>query len=237
MGGTAFAGLPGDAPGEAGATADAGRADAPSGDGPVPDDASPGEAGYPPPAGPPLDPGYPVGPPSAPRRVPAWLGPALAVILVVAGLAEVHPGEQVLAAAPHTGTDVDWIAWLSEHQETPTGDGSVAMVPFPANGNYVSFEPTTVWMLASLDHGHPLVNGYSGFFPAEYDDVAEMVKRSFPSDSAVRALAEHHVTWVVMDRNTVTALDPNIMPAWSDVLRTRFEGDEAIVYELHAESL
>jgi hypothetical protein len=177
----------------------------------------------------------PADPPSS--RVPAWLGPALACILVVVGLAEVHPGEQALAAAPRTGADVDWITWLAEHHETPVGDGSVAMVPFPANGNYVSFEPTTVWMLAALEHGHPLVNGYSGFFPRSYDQVAETVKKVFPSDDAVRELAGHGVTWVVMDRNTVTALDPQIMPAWADVLRPRFEGADAIVYELHGEAL
>jgi hypothetical protein len=167
-----------------------------------------------------------------PRRSRAvGVGAALAILLVVAGVAEASPVPQRLAIV--ADTSADWVVWLRDHpREGELGDGSVAMVPFPENGAVESYEPTAKAMLAGLDHGRPLVNGYSGLFPASYDEL-EQAMRSFPSVTSVQHLRAIPVSYVVVERSWLTPEARGWMADWSAELTPVFEGADEIVYRLN----
>lgn len=160
-------------------------------------------------------------------RTRTWAARAVAVALVLIGLIEVWPAPQQLAELPVVDASTDWVAFLAGRHDPGAGDGTVVMLPFPPNGNYTSYQPTTEWMLASLDHGHPLVNGYSGFFPPAYDELEGAMREGFPSDRTVQLLGEHHVSWVVLPRATFESAENRAVYAtWSDVLRMEFTGED-----------
>ena len=86
-----------------------------------------------------------------------------------------------------------WSVWLSEHP-----GGAVVMLPMAPGRGVADFEQTTIWMLAALEHGHPLANGYSGFFPPRSAEQRALLNR-FPSAEAVAELRHLGVEYVVAD--------------------------------------
>lgn len=102
-----------------------------------------------------------------------------------------HPGSGPIHALPPT--DLVWIEYLAEHP-----GGAVLMLP-PAGGrSVVEFEGTVASMLQGLEHGHPLANGYSGFFPTGQFDQRKRWLR-FPDPEVVDELRADGVRWVVAD--------------------------------------
>ncbi|MGD9750410.1 MAG: hypothetical protein AB7W59_05365 [Acidimicrobiia bacterium] len=75
----------------------------------------------------------------------------------------------------------------------------VVVLPFAASGRVADFEATTVAMLHGLTHGHPLINGYSGFFP-EGDRALRRTLPTFPAPDTLDALRARGVRWIVTPR-------------------------------------
>jgi hypothetical protein len=119
---------------------------------------------------------------------------ALLVAVVVAAAIEILPLGHKLARFPHAALHEPWIAWLAARP-----DGVVAMAPPEASGKLVAFEPTTLAMLQGLRHGHPLLNGYSGFFPRRSRQLMRSL-RAFPEESSIAALRGAGVRFVVVER-------------------------------------
>ncbi len=162
------------------------------------------------------------------------VGIGLAVAIIAVGVVEVAPWPEPLFVVPDPGGD--WVTWLQDHPVgaapgAESGDGSVAMVPFPVSGDVTAYESTSRWMLSGLDHGHPLVNGYSGLFPASYDEL-EAAMQSFPSERSVASLRARHVTYVVVARSWLTPEAQSWMQDWRAELDPVFTGSDAIVYRL-----
>jgi len=126
------------------------------------------------------------------------------VVAVVAILAvvEILPTTVPLSPAEPIRSEWEWVRFL----ETQPA-GAVASVPTVAAGNQDAFESTTGEMLASLDHGHPLVGGYSGFFPESFSQTARWV-RSIGSTESRRALLAVGVRYFVVDQPWA-AVHPN----------------------------
>lgn len=122
------------------------------------------------------------GPEAARRRLrgPALAGPILLTLLSLEYLNAPLP----LAAAPPRVTQVG--QWLA-HEPIP---GAVLHVPLT-----IDIE-NTPYMVQSLEHGRPIVNGYSGqrpaFFSALVDGLAD-----FPSPTALATVRELEVRFVV----------------------------------------
>jgi hypothetical protein len=95
----------------------------------------------------------------------AWVGRILAIGVVTISLAEGLAFPARLYALPAGPLQADWVAWLSREAQP---DGAVAMIPFPARSTVNEYEATVIAMLQALEHHHPIVNGYSGWFPLEY---------------------------------------------------------------------
>ena len=131
-------------------------------------------------------------------------GPLLAALCVLLALAEVSTPGTVLARFPAEVLREPWIAWLARQPA-----GAVAMLPVTARGQAAAYVDTTLGMLQALRHGHPIVNGYSGFFPERTDRLMDRL-RHFPGADGVSALREVGVRYVVVDRRWpgARALEP-----------------------------
>lgn len=119
-----------------------------------------------------------------------WARPTLAVAMVTV-VGTLRLGSGPIAALPDT--DTVWAHWLADHP----GD-AVAMMPMPVDRPVEVFEPTAGWMLQALGHGQPLVNGYTGFFPAGDRDM-RIRMAAFPSADTVTELRARGVRYVVAD--------------------------------------
>lgn len=121
--------------------------------------------------------------------------------LLVAGvclvLIEVIATPLELTPVPQAGQD--WVRWLAD---PPDGVevGTVAMVPFVPGSSVEDYEPTVGWMLLALDHGHPLVNGYSGLFPPANDEVGYAME-TFPDPASLAALRSTGASHAVIARD------------------------------------
>ncbi|NJM08536.1 hypothetical protein HC891_23670 [Candidatus Gracilibacteria bacterium] len=91
-----------------------------------------------------------------------------------------------------------WVAWLAEQPP-----GAVAVVPFPENGSPQAYEATTIMMLQALEHRHPLVNGYSGFFPGDYLRLRRAMA-NFPDEASLRLLMTTETRYLVIDHAWLT---------------------------------
>lgn len=122
------------------------------------------------------------------RRV---LGPAIASIAVAAVLVTTELGSGPIVPPP--ARHQAWMGYLARHR-----GGAVLMVPMAPSPSVFDFEPTTSAMLQSLDHGHPLVNGYTGFFPLDHEQLIERM-RAFPSRATVAELRRDDVRFAVAE--------------------------------------
>lgn len=83
-----------------------------------------------------------------------------------------------------------------------SGDGVVVELPLPTLARLPGWD--AYYSLWSLQHWHPLVNGYSGYYPPDY--MQTMVRmESFPDDASIARLKAHHVRYLVVHK---AFLDP-----------------------------
>ena len=104
------------------------------------------------------------------------IGPAVVGVAMVFALVTADLGPGDLERPPDR--DTPWITWLDDHP----GGAVVALPPAPGHDEE-DFEATTAAMVQSLEHGHPLVNGYSGFFPDRDEGLRARLER-FPDAGA-----------------------------------------------------
>jgi hypothetical protein len=102
---------------------------------------------------------------------------------------DLGPGE--LVTLPET--DTPWIEWLRAHP-----DGPIVSLPAADGSNVEAFEATAAAMLQGLEHGHALVNGYSGFFPADHRALRNDLA-SFPDTRSVDELRSLGVRYAIAD--------------------------------------
>lgn len=98
-----------------------------------------------------------------------------------------------------------WATWLADH---PDG-GAVAFVPFAPGRRTADFAPTTARMLQNLRTGHPMVNGYSGFFPRDHASRRAALV-GFPSDRSVAELDRLGVRYVLVDADRFDRIDREV---------------------------
>lgn len=116
----------------------------------------------------------PLAPPSALLTPPAGFrsllkhAPLLAASLIVT--LEVLPASQRLHPCPSSRDLPVWVLWL---RDSVPADEPVACLPFPTGYTVKNYEATAEWMYWSTFHRHPLVNGYSGFFPQSFLAIKE----------------------------------------------------------------
>ena len=81
---------------------------------------------------------------------------------------EVVPPRQTLHACRSPRDLPVWVMWL---RDVAPSHESIACLPFPTGYSVTNYLDTTEWMYWSTFHRHPLVNGYSGFFPNTFLEI------------------------------------------------------------------
>lgn len=137
---------------------------------------------------------------------------AVVFLTVVMGL-EYANAPLAFVAAPPTSTATG--RWLAEHREP----GAVLYLPLTLD------RENTPFMVQSIEHGRPIVNGYSGQRPSFYTSLVDALADPVSPDARA-TLKELNVRFVV---------SPVTLPGAGEraspfVERTRF--DDAVIYEM-----
>jgi hypothetical protein len=98
-----------------------------------------------------------------------------------------------------------------------TGPGVVVDLPMPHLTSLPQWD--AIYESWSAKHWHPLVNGYSGFYPPGYYKTVALME-SFPSDASIARLRELHVRYIVVHR---LLLDTEAYLSLIDRMRQRRE--------------
>jgi hypothetical protein len=144
----------------------------------------------------------------ASRAAPAWAAPLLLALIGV----EFLNGSVPWVRAPDASTPSG--AWLRAAGRA----GPVIYLPIGDE------QRDTTVMVASLEHGRPIVNGYSGQRPALYSAVVDAMA-GFPAPDALRTLRDLGVVFVVVPAAVAVRMAPS-------PLVERASLPDGIVYEL-----
>lgn len=103
----------------------------------------------------------------------------LAGLLALILGAEVLPGKLQLVGVPDPGRPADWVDEVQ--RRLPPEHGLLILPAAPASGA-AAYEETTRWMIRCTASGIPLVNGYSGFFPASHYDLQKRLQQPWSTE-------------------------------------------------------
>lgn len=150
-----------------------------------------------------------------------WLATVLPALIAALVALEYINTPLPYVPAPTLRTPVgEWLA-------RAPGPGAVVYLPMGLDAE------NTPAMIESLEHGRPIVNGYSGHRPAYYPALVESFE-DFPAPSALWTLHELGVRFIVTrepSRRVGSAPEPGAVSSPSPlVLRATFGGED--VYEL-----
>jgi hypothetical protein len=107
----------------------------------------------------------------------------LAAVLVVIGI-EYGSAPMILGAVPTAVPDV--YKMLQRTERAP-------VIEFPL----VDWDHSVHYMYWSIHHWRPLVNGYSGYTPPEYNETRRLM-RTFPDDASIRRLRTLDVRYIIV---------------------------------------
>jgi hypothetical protein len=165
------------------------------------------------------------------RRHPGTRGHIVFGLLVVAVMVDFQP---ILRLRPVWHSPPPVYASLG-------GRTDVVLAEFPFPRQLADLDDNLIYMYFSVWHGAAMVNGYSGFFPPDYTDVARGLA-GFPDADAFRLLRQRGVTHVTVNcafygNRCDTIL--NVLDAMPDIrplVQAKWEGRPVHVYELHSSS-
>jgi hypothetical protein len=113
----------------------------------------------------------------------------------------------------------------------------IVLAEFPIPGDPFGFGFNTHYMYFSLWHGANMVNGYSGFLPPSYEELAR-VAGAFPSESVTAFLKQRGVTHVTVNCAFYRDECPQILQAFDGqaslrrVTEGRWQGAPSVLYQL-----
>lgn len=121
------------------------------------------------------------------RRRRGWPVMLAAAVLLV----ELVPAPPRWTELPRS--DAAWVQWLRDDAEP---GAAIALVPFAPSGDVCDHEATARAMVLGLAHRHPLVNGYSSFFPPLHNRTSTAA-RALPHGRGIVALRMVGTRYVV----------------------------------------
>jgi hypothetical protein len=141
-------------------------------------------------------------------RLKGW-GPAAAVAVALALLAEYANVQSAwYIAAPRTPEVYTWLA---------TQPRSVVLELPVTTADRLDLVPDGIYMFRSTEHWHPILNGYSGFFPRSFIELTEQMK-TFPDEASIAYLKSRQVDLVVVHGGLMA---PDAFGAMTTSLMTR----------------
>ena len=167
---------------------------------------------------------------AAPRL--SWVFPLLASALIV-----LESAASISRVEMPTGSEIPEVyRWLARQE----GDFAILELPLPASAAQVHREARYLYF--STYHWKRLVNGYSGFFPPDYDNLYQSVIREFPSEDSIAYIRDLGTKYLIIHyrrfRSAVRRdLEDRVSNKFPHLLRPveRFEG--TVVYEILSEEI
>jgi hypothetical protein len=137
-----------------------------------------------------------------------------------------------LQELPPSREPASWQAWLNEQERDNTGTSHlmIVMLPFAQSSKVEDFEQTTRWMLANRLLRGDMLNGYSGFFPADHGHVRDEML-NFPTPASIQLLRQKGIDYVVVFNGPAKAPSPQALEIYFTRLY-RDEGEDVAVYGL-----
>jgi hypothetical protein len=123
------------------------------------------------------------------------LAAAVIWLLGIAALAETRPQSPNIAGVPNAAANSAWMDFV--RRETPAGQG-IACFPFSTGNMVEDYEVTARWMYLGTFHRVPLVDGYSGFFPAEHFTLRDAVNMSLLTEPTLEKLIDAKAEFLVV---------------------------------------
>jgi hypothetical protein len=87
-----------------------------------------------------------------------------------------------------------------------TGPGVIAELPMPRVDNLPHWD--AVYAAWSVNHWHPILNGYSGYYPPSYIQTVRLMQ-TFPDDESIARLRALNVRFIVVHRSLYDVDDYN----------------------------
>jgi len=84
------------------------------------------------------------------------------------------------------------------------GPGAVVELPMPKDEAFAGHDPDFEYW--SISHWHPILNGYSGYYPPQYLDTLKMMQ-TFPDDRSIKQLKELNIRYVIVHRASYKPAD------------------------------
>jgi len=155
-----------------------------------------------------------------------WRRNKIAAILVTSiAIIETAALPRILTPYPAAAVQQPWVSWLKNMSAAP-----LVMIPLPERGASKNYEQTTIAMLQSLEHGKPMVEGYSGFFPKRMSRLRNKLA-DFPDDKSIKYLQLLGVRYVVIEKQWLDFYKEQDLARYSD-LDPVFAGVNKTVYQL-----
>ncbi len=146
---------------------------------------------------------------------PQWLPGSAAALAIFEMLALPLP----LQPVPIQTEAVPWQAWLNEHTRSGTTNvqsasrPKIVILPFAQSSKVEDFEQTTRWLLANRFFQGDMLNGYSGFFPADHARVRdEMFK--FPTSAGLQLLQKKGIEYLVVYHHLANTPSPQTLATY-----------------------
>jgi hypothetical protein len=156
-----------------------------------------------------------------------WAGAGLVAALALAGSAENLSVPQGLVAVPESPRTA-WTQWLKGRDDLL----AVAHIPFPVGLKVKDYEIEAWRMYAQIDHGKPIVNGYSGYFPPGYTDFQLDMGLRFPAADLLCELNRGlEVDTLVVDRSWLAAKSGE-MESVTGMLQPLYDDADVQIYRI-----
>ena len=128
---------------------------------------------------------------------------ALGVVLCigVGAVVEILPSVQPLYRPKASLSNPLWVDYLAAQTDR---DSIIACIPFPFRPDVAGYEQEARWMYWQTFHHRQMVNGYSGYFPAEYLKL-KMAMAAFPAPETLPRLRDLSVDYCVVKRDFIFA--------------------------------
>ncbi|MCH9651868.1 MAG: hypothetical protein K0U98_26805 [Deltaproteobacteria bacterium] len=148
-----------------------------------------------------------------------WWSRLLVASAVVLVLLDLRPTMGPIEPVPPLSLELPWVSWVE--RET-TANEVLAFVPFPQGRSARAYLGTSQWMYWQMRHWRPMVNGYSGFFPATFRSLKKSME-TFPAPEALQALHDAGVRYCIVHRRLIENSPPpdphapiQLVPAFRD---------------------
>lgn len=127
------------------------------------------------------------------RGCTKWIGHGMLVALASLIMFEVPPPTLRLSEVWKPRSE-EWTEFVTSHLQHGNG---VLIMPYAQGSSVGDFEVTSRWMVATVLDDIPMINGYSGFFPAAHFELQKLIQSHGLSGATLPFLSESKVQFVI----------------------------------------